>query len=128
MKADPMDTLNQKTHIRLLATLLVLTLAMALATGCGPPSHDLTVRVTDIEGNPLPGAMVGLHENGQTLLTDLEGQVTWTELSDAQASLAVVAEGYLLRTTVISLEHGTNETTLMLAKKPAEPEQLPAGP
>ena len=123
-----MDILKQKTRTRLLAALHVLLLVVALATGCGRPSHDLTVRVTDGEGNPLPGAMVGLHENGQTLLTDLEGQVTWTELSDAQASLAVVAQGYVLSTTVISLERGANETTLTLEKKPAVPYEPPAGP
>jgi len=128
MKAGRMHTLNQKTPIRLLAALHVLLLVAALAAGCGRPSHDLTVQVTDVEGNPLPGAMVGLHENGQTLLTDLQGQVTWTELSDAQASLAVVAQGYLLYTTVISLERGTNEATLTLEEKPAEPYQPPAGP
>lgn len=123
-----MHILNQKKPIRLLAALHVLILVATLAAGCGRPSHDLTVRVTDKEGNPLPGAMVGLHENGQTLLTDLEGQVTWTELSEAQASLAVVAQGYVLYTTVISLEHGTNEATLALEKKPAVPYQPPASP
>jgi hypothetical protein len=128
MKADLMHIPNQKTLLRLLAALPVLTLVVALATGCGRPSYDLTVRVTDLEGNPLRGAMVGLHENGQTRLTDLEGQVTWTELDEAQASLAVVAQGYLLYTSVVSLERGTNETTLTLEKKPAVPYQPPDGP
>jgi hypothetical protein len=104
--------------------LLVLVPLVALAAGCGRPSHDLTVRITDLEGNPLPGAMVGLHENGQTLLTDLEGQVTWTELSEAQASLVVVAQGYMLQTAVISLERGANETTFALDKQRPEPKDL----
>ena len=97
-------------------------------TGCGRASHDLTVRITDLEGNPLPGAMVGLSENGQTLLADLEGQVRWSELSEAQASLVVVAQGYLLQTAVVSLERGANETTFALEKArdvPYEPSDSP---
>jgi len=124
-----MHIFSQKKRIRLLAALLLLTLVLALASGCGRPSHDLTVRITDMEGNPLPGAMVGLHENGQTLLADLEGQVMWRELSDAQASLVVVAQGYVLQTAVVSLERGANETTVALKKKEQTvPYQPPTSP
>jgi hypothetical protein len=119
-------------HIRhhgLRLVLSALVLVLVLAAGCGRASTELTVRVTDQEGNPLPGAMVGLSENGQTLLADLEGQVTWTDLDAEQASLAVVAQGYLLQTKVVPLERGANETTLAMEKKPQDvPYQPPSSP
>lgn len=106
-----------------------MALATLLAAGCGRASTDLTVRVTDQEGTPIPDAMVGLWENGQTLLSDLEGQITWTELEVEQASLTVYAQGYLLQTRVIALERGTNEATLVLEKKPYDvPIQPPVSP
>jgi len=72
--------------------------------------------------------MVGLSENGQTLLADLKGQVAWTELSEEQASLVVVAQGYMLQTAVVSLERGANETTFALEKGPDVPYQPPSSP
>jgi hypothetical protein len=72
--------------------------------------------------------MVGLSENGQTLLADLEGKVAWTELSEEEASLVVVAPGYALQTAVISLERGANETSFELEKKPDVPYQPPSCP
>ena len=109
--------------------LCALALVIVLAAGCGRAATDLTVRVTDQEGNPLPGAMVGLSENGQTLLTNLEGQVTWKELDAEQASLAVVAQGYFLQTQVVPLERGANVATLTMQKKPQEvPYQPPSSP
>ena len=119
---DPMFTLHQRRQFGTLTALCALTLLVAVAAGCTGASHDLTVRITDLEGNPLPGAMVGLSENGQTLLADVEGRVRWSELSDAQASLAVVAQGYLLQTAVLSLERGANEATFALEKQRPEPE------
>jgi nucleotide-binding universal stress UspA family protein len=118
-----------KTRFGSLCALCALALALALAAGCGRASTDLTVRVTDQEGAPVPGAMVALSENGQTLLADLQGQVTWTELDAEQASLVIYAEGYLLQSRVIPLERGANETTLALEKKPYEvPYQPPNSP
>jgi hypothetical protein len=84
------------------------------------------VRVTDQGGNPLPGAMVGLSENGQTLLADQEGQVAWTELETGQASLVIAVPGYVLHTSVLALEPGANETTIALEKKPGVPLQVPS--
>ena len=123
-KSSPMFTLHQRKPFGTLTALCTLALLVALAVGCTRASHDLTVRVTDLEGDPLPGAMVGLSENGQTLLADLEGQVRWSELSEAQASLVVVAQGYVLQTAVVSLERGGNETSFALEKQRDEPDDL----
>jgi hypothetical protein len=119
---------NEKRWHRSLAALCALVLVITLAAGCSRTPYDLTVRVTDLEGKPLQGAMVGLSENGQTLLTDLEGQIAWTELSEDEASLVVVAQGYVLQTAVVSLERGANETTFVLEKKPDVPYQPPNSP
>jgi hypothetical protein len=95
----------------------------------GQSTHELTVRVTDQEGNPLPGALVGLSENHLTLLADSEGRVTWTELNEDQASLVVAAQGYELHTAVIPLEQGSNEATLALERKSHDvPYQPPVSP
>jgi hypothetical protein len=117
---------DEKRRSRLLAALCGLV--AILLVSCSRTPYDLTVRVTDLQGDPLPGAMVGLSENGQTLLADLEGKVTWTELSEEQASLVVVAQGYALQTAVVSLERGANETTFALAKNPGVPYQPPSSP
>ena len=117
-----MLSLRQRRHAKPLPALCALALAVTLAVGCGRASYDLTVHITDLEGNPLPGAMVGLSENGQTLLADVKGQVTWKELDETQASLVVVAEGYVLQTTVISLERGW-----IARSKPAVVTQSPGG-
>ena len=82
------------------------------------------MRVTDLEGNPLPGAMVALSETGQTLLADMEGQVRWSELSEEQASLVVVAQGYVLQTAKVPLERGANETSFALQKHRPESEEM----
>ena len=128
-----MDTIKTLSHHKrrfaLLGALCTLAVAIILIAGYGRTSQDLTVRITDQEGNPIPGAMVGLSENGQTLLTDEEGRVTWEELDQPQASLVVAAQGYLLHTTVIPIERGTNEATLALERKSHDvPYQPPTSP
>lgn len=129
MKAEPMQILGQEKRARISTVLCALALLIAGTAGCSRASQDLTVWVTDPDGNPVPGAMVGLSENGQTLLTDQEGQVTWEELGETQASLVVVAQGYVLQTTVVSLERGMNETTLKLTRKQhTVPYQPPVSP
>jgi hypothetical protein len=102
-----------------------LALLATLVVGCGSPTYDLTVHVTDEQGNALLGAMVGLSQNGETLLTNQEGQVTWTDLEQEQASLVVVAAGYRLQSSVISLEEGANDITFPLAKQPDVPYEPP---
>jgi hypothetical protein len=107
------------------ALTLLLLLAL-LATACRAPAYDLALRVTDQSGNPLPGAMVGLNENGQTLLADQEGRVAWTELEEDQASLVIVVPGYVLHTAVLALEPGANEATIALEPKESDvPLQVP---
>ena len=126
-----MRFLNRKRRFASLLALCALALGATLVAGYGrtTQAQNLTVRITDQEGNPLPGAMVGLSENGQTLLADGEGQVTWTELDETQASLIVAAQGYVLHTTVVSLEQGTNEAVLTLKKKSHDvPYQPPTSP
>jgi hypothetical protein len=120
---------HHKGRFRSRFALCALALAVALATGCGRASTDLTVRVTDQEGNPIPGAMVGLLENDQTLLADQEGKVAWQDLTEKQASLVVAAQGYVLHTAVIQLERGVTKTTLALVKKAHDvPYQPPVSP
>ena len=125
MRASP----TRKKRIGSLIALCALAIAAVLVAGYGQGTQELTVRVTDQEGNPLPGALVGLSENHQTLLADSEGRVTWTELSEEQASLVIAAQGYVLHTAVIPLERGTNEATLALERKSHDvPYQPPVSP
>jgi len=98
----------------LVCTLALLAIA---AAGCRPRTAELTVRVMDVEGNPLPGAMVSLTEQGQTLMADEQGQVTWMDLEDERASLVVVAPGYILRSKKVDLERGANDTVVALEKR-----------
>ena len=119
-----MFTVHQKRQFGTLAALCALALLVVLAAGCNRASTDLIVRVTDLEGNPLPGAFVALTGTGQTLLADLEGQVRWNELGEEEASLVVVAEGYVLQSAVVPLERGANETSFALEKQRPEPEDL----
>lgn len=128
-KGGPIHTLYQIGRTRPLVSLCTLALAVTWGMACSRASHDLTVWITDLEGNPIPGAMVGLSENGQTLLANMEGRVTWQELSTEQASLVVAAQGYVLQTAEVSLERGPNETTLALEKKEQTvPYQPPTSP
>lgn len=125
MRASP----TRKRRIGALILLCALAIAVVLVAGYGQSAQELTVRVMDPEGNPVPGAMVGLSENGQTLLADQEGRVAWKELSEAQASLVVAAQGYVLHTAVIPLERGANEATLVLERKSYDvPYQPPVSP
>jgi hypothetical protein len=130
IRMDLIKTLSHhKRRFGSLFALCNLALAAILVAGCGQSTHELTVHVTDQEGNPLPGAIVNLWENGETLLTDPQGRVTWRELDAGQASLVVVAEGYVLSTTVVPLERGANETTLALERKTYDvPYDAPASP
>jgi hypothetical protein len=124
MKASP----ESQRRIGSLIVLCALAVAALLVAGYDQTTQELTVRVTDQEGNPLPGAMVGLSENKQTLLADQEGRVMWTGLNEEQASLVVAAQGYVLYTTVISLARGVNEATLALERKSHDVPYQPVGP
>jgi hypothetical protein len=85
-----------------------------------PVPYDLTVKVTDQAGNPIPGARVVLPESGDDtpVVADNGGQVTWTNLPGESGILDVTAQGYLRAQVSLSLERGPNEVTVTLEGDP----------
>lgn len=102
--------------------LRVLFLMILWAAGCGPPSFDLTVRVTETDGTAIPQASVTLLELREVQVTDEAGETTWTDLEIDSAALYVSAEGYGAYADRLTLERGQNEAVVQLERAPIEPD------
>ena len=126
---------------KIVTTLIVLLLLMP---GCGPspeeiatmtasawtatptitpsPTHtpipyNLTLKVTDVDGNAIPGAGVIFGES-EPILTDVNGMVSWTNLVAPDGLLAVAAQGYFTSDQTFSLNRGSNELVVALERDP----------
>ena len=102
----------------------VLTILIALAAACGPPSYDLTVRVTETDGTAIPEASVTLLELQDVRLTDEAGEASWMNLGAATAVLSVSAEGYMTYAGRLELVRGHNEAVILLERAPIDPDLL----
>jgi hypothetical protein len=85
-----------------------------------PIPYDLTVKVTDQDGNPIPGAGVVLPESGDDnpVSADDGGQVAWNNLPGEEGTLSVSAHGYFPAEQALSLERGPNEFAVALERDP----------
>ena len=83
-----------------------------------PVPYDLTVKVTDADGNPIAGASVVFPEsgNGEPVAADDAGQVAWSNLNGPNVSLTVTAQGYLKGEQGAALERGPNEVAVTLER------------
>lgn len=96
------------------------TATLTLTPSPTPVPFDVTVNITDQEGNPVPSALVTLSEagDGNPVATDDEGQVTWNNLPGEEGVLSVFAQGYLPAQQTLSLERGPNEVTVAIELDP----------
>jgi hypothetical protein len=85
-----------------------------------PIPYDLTVKVTDQDGNPVIGASVSLPESGddQPVVADDSGQVTWSNLPGESGTLNASAQGYLPAQQSFSIKRGPNEVILIMQVDP----------
>jgi len=85
-----------------------------------PIPYDLTVKITNQDGNPVPGAGVSLPESGddKAINTDEAGHFTWNALSGESGTLNITAQGYLPLQQAITLERGPNEVVVALERDP----------
>ena len=85
-----------------------------------PIPYDLTVKVTDSDGNPITGASVVFPEsgNGEPVAADDAGQAAWSNLNGPNVSLTVTAQGYLKGEQGAALERGPNEVAVKLERDP----------
>ena len=85
-----------------------------------PVPYDLTVTVTDTNGNLIAGALVVFPESGSSepVVTDDAGRAVWTNLDGPNVSLIVTAQGYFKGEQGAALERGPNEVIMNLKRDP----------
>jgi hypothetical protein len=85
-----------------------------------PIPYDLTIKITDSAGNPIPGAGVVFPESGsgEPLTADDSGLAAWSNLPGPGGSLTVTAQGYLSGEQSLALERGPNEVVITLQRDP----------
>lgn len=82
-----------------------------------PIPYDMTVRVTDADGNPIAGANVRVGD-GDPILTDANGATSWTNLEPPDGPLNVAAQGYFASEQTFNLNRGPNEVVVVLERDP----------
>ena len=82
-----------------------------------PVPYDLSLTVTDEEGAAVTGS-AGQPGRGE-VATDAGGAASFSDLSGADVSIAVSAQGYLPVELSETLERGQNQVTMTLARDPA---------
>lgn len=82
-----------------------------------PIPYDLALKVTDADGNVIPGASVTLGES-EPVLTDENGSASWTNLDAPDGSVNVASQGYFTSEQTFSLSRGPNEVTFALERDP----------
>jgi 3-keto-disaccharide hydrolase/Carboxypeptidase regulatory-like domain len=85
-----------------------------------PIPYDVTVKIIDQDGNPIPDASVVFPESGEDspVTADDGGQAAWNNLPGETGKLSVSAQGYFPAEQALSLERGPNEVTLALERDP----------
>lgn len=85
-----------------------------------PLPYDVTVTVTDADGNPIVGAAVALPEsgNGMPVAVDDAGQVGWMDLPGEAVTLNMSAPGYFGVEQTVILERGPNDVAVSLERDP----------
>ena len=85
-----------------------------------PLPYDLTVKVTDAEGNPIAGALAFFPMSGsdEPVAADDSGQAVWSNLDGPAGTVTVVAQGYFKGEQSFNLNRGANEIVLKLERDP----------
>ena len=85
-----------------------------------PVPYDLTVKVTDADGNPIAGALVVFPQSGneEPVAVDDSGQAAWTDLDGPAGTVTVAAQGYFKGEQSFNLNRGPNEIVLKLERDP----------
>lgn len=82
--------------------------------------YNLTVTLTDAEGNPLPGATLNIPEMGDfeeaTQTTAASGAASWSDLPGESLNLLVHAPGYFALDEPLLLSKGDNEASFSLER------------
>lgn len=80
----------------------------------GPKDGLLKGRILDNEKNPLPGAVVIIDENKQSVVTDIDGYYSFGNLSSGTHNLSVSYIGYLpVKKPIVVSDAGTVEDVVM---------------
>lgn len=79
-----------------------------------PKDGLLKGRILDNEKNPLPGAVVIIDENKQSVVTDIDGYYSFGNLSSGTHNLSVSYIGYLpVKKPIVVSDAGTVEDVVM---------------
>jgi hypothetical protein len=81
-----------------------------------PLPYGLTVRVTDVSGNPIPWADITLRDVAVVPMRSEEGVFLFGDLPERTVSLMVAAQGFYPDLAGAKLEPGTNELTVTLER------------
>ena len=94
------------------------TVTPTLTPTATPIPYDLTVKVTDAEGNPVASASLTIAGNEAPVLTSESGEATWRNLPAPDGSIEVAAPGYFASSQSFSLSRGPNEVAVVLERDP----------
>jgi hypothetical protein len=83
-----------------------------------PIPYDLTVRITDQEGNLLEAALVSAPDQDLEESTNTSGEVMWNDLRTDTLTLDIYAQGYLPTEETVSLERGSNSVVVQVESDP----------
>ncbi len=85
-----------------------------------PLPYNLTVKVTDADGNPIAGALMFFPMSGseEPVAVDDSGQAMWTNLDGPAGTVTVIAQGYFKGEQSFNLQRGPNEIVLKLERDP----------
>ncbi len=96
------------------------TATSTLTPTATPIPFDVTAKITDQDGNPIPGASVVFPESGDDtpVAADDGGQAAWNSLPGEAGTLSVSAQGYFPAEQALSLVRGPNEVAVALERDP----------
>ena len=80
--------------------------------------YDLTVSITNQEGDAIEGANVALLEAGEPAVTDATGDLSWFDLPHDLATVTATAQGYHPIESALELFRGENQATVALERDP----------
>lgn len=87
-----------------------------------PIPYELEVQLVTEDGMPMQGAKATIKElgseDGATVLSNDEGKVSWSGLSEETAMLSIFAQGYLPVEEEIAMTRGNNQAVVTLVADP----------
>jgi len=82
--------------------------------------YNLSVNLTDAEGNPIPQASITVVEMGEldeaSAITDETGTASWTDLPGTDITLAISAPGYFFTEEQVAVKKGDNRVSYALER------------